>query len=471
MNGNIFAVIFAVLVLTIGMRAQTNNPAPTNATEALANSSTSTNLRAGVLQLFDGSLLHGDLFAMSPTTGVSWNFPAAPKALRFGPTNIASVRFDKTSRAVGSARPGSRFRFKNGDDIYGDLSQVTPSDISLETWFGNDLKSPREAIHSIIFSRKGFATLYEGPISAEGWKMGNGPKPWIYKDGVFVAQSPDALGRDVGLKGSSRVEFDLAWVGSLSMSVTLYTENVSRFDYGSSSYMFYIGPGSLSLQRVQAGAGVMLLGQAQIPAMFKKNRMRLEIRANTEEGVLAAYADGQLLQKWKDQNGFVAKGSGLVFFSQMDGPSVKLSNIKVSEWDGRFENESTPETKEDVLYLANRDKVIGKLLGIADGKVSFNASDTDLQIPLERVTQILFAPGATNVAPAAPWEVRAHFSAGETVSLNLEQWSGKEFLGRSRNFGQVSFKPEAVREIQFNLDRHRLAESGAGKVDEFLDLE
>src|SRR5687767_3060809 len=182
MNGKILAVIVAGVFLLAEGQAQ-NNPPSTNAAVTPTNSTASASLRPGVLQLFDGSLLHGDLLVMSPTNGVSWNFPAAAKALRFGPTNIASVRFDKTSGAVGSARPGSRFRFKNGDDIYGDLSQVTASDVALETWFGNDLKSAREAIHSIIFSRKGFATLYEGPTSADGWKMGNGPKPWIYKDG------------------------------------------------------------------------------------------------------------------------------------------------------------------------------------------------------------------------------------------------------------------------------------------------
>ncbi|HYE31757.1 MAG TPA: hypothetical protein VEH27_10030 [Methylomirabilota bacterium] len=462
MSGKLWPLITALLVAA-SLVAEAQTSAPAAGTNAVS--------RAGVLQLFDGSILHGSLDTMSPSNGLRWDFPAAEKPLRFTPTNLASVRFDTTAGAVAGARPNSRFKFKNGDDIFGDLAQVTDSQVALQTWFGSDLKAAREALHSIVFSRKGFATLYEGPTSAEGWKMGNTPRPWIYRDGVFVAQSADALGRDVGLKGSSRVEFDLAWVGSLSMSVTLYTENVSRFDYGSSSYMFYLGPGSLSLQRVQAGAGVMLLGQAQIPAMFKKNKMRLELRCNTEEGTIAAYADGQLLQKWKDQNGFVAKGTGLVFFSQMDGPSVKVSNIKVSEWDGRFENEGVTETKDDVLYLANRDKVVGNLMGVADGKVKFKASDTELQIPLERVTQIVFAPGATNQAPTAPWEVRAHFSAGETVALNLEHWDGKQFLGKSRNFGQVSFKPEAVREIHFNLDRHRLAESGSAPVDEFLELE
>lgn len=471
MNGKLRSILTAAAMALSPALASgqttTNAPSPTPEPAPAAEAEG----RAGVLQFFDGSILHGALDVMSPTKGLSWEFPASDQPLRFGATNLASLRFDTAKAVAETARPNSRFKFKNGDDIFGDLARVDESNVALETWFGSGLKASREALHSIIFSRKGFGTIYEGPTSAEGWRLGNGPKPWIYKDGVFISQSPDALGRDVGMKGSSRIEFDLAWVGSLSMSVTLYTENVSRFDYGSSSYMLYLGPGSLTLQRVQAGAGVTLLGQAQIPAMFRKNKMRLEIRVNKEEGVLAAYADGELLQKWRDQTGFIAKGSGIVFFSQMDGPSVKLSNIKISEWDGRFENEGTPDTTEDVVFLANRDKVVGQLVGIEENKVRLKASGTDLQIPLERVTQILFAPAATNVAPAAEWEVRAHFSAGETVALNLEQWDGREFLGRSRNFGAVSFKPEAVREIQFNLNRHRLIESGAGQPDEFLNLE
>jgi hypothetical protein len=110
----------------------------------------------------------------------------------------------------------------------------------------------------------------------------------------------------------------------------IYTEVTDRYDYSTSSYMFYLSPGYVTVQRVQAGGGVLPMGHAQIPSMLKRNKIHLEVRANRPEATLALLADGVLVQRWKDNGGFVAKGTGVVFFSQLDGPTMKISNIKVS---------------------------------------------------------------------------------------------------------------------------------------------
>jgi hypothetical protein len=58
---------------------------------------------------------------------------------------------------------------------------------------------------------------------------------------------------------------------------------------------------------MQSGVGVTSLGRVEI-RFVPQNRMRLEFRSNKEDATLAVLADGQLLQRWKDGGGFVAKG-------------------------------------------------------------------------------------------------------------------------------------------------------------------
>jgi hypothetical protein len=249
---------------------------------------------------------------------------------------------------------------------------------------------------------------------------------------------------------------------------------IDRFDYSSSAYLVYLGTGSISIQRVQAGAGAVMLGQTQIPDMFRRNKMHFEIRCNKEDATISLFADGKFIQRWKDPNqgGFVAKGGGIVFFSQVEARSLRLSNIRVTEWDGRFEPESMTNTPPDldVVFLANRDKVFGKVLALEETKATVETKQTKLDIPLERVTQIRFAK-ADSETNTLPHEVRASFPGGESVVFKLDQWDASAVKGTSRTFGALTFDPKNIRQMKFNLNRAPADPGGENLDVEFLETE
>jgi hypothetical protein len=212
--------------------------------------------------------------------------------------------------------------------------------------------------------------------------------------------------------------------------------------------------------------------------MLRRNKMRFEIRCNKEDATISLYADGRFIQRWKDssQGGFVAKGGGIVFFSQVDTRALRLSNIRVAEWDGRFEPDSMTNlpTDVDIVFLANRDKVFGQVLTIEPTKATVEAKQTKLDIPLERVTQIRFAKAAseTNIFPG---DVRATFPGGESVVFKLELWNAEQtngVRGVSRTFGPLAFDPQKIRQLQFNLERTLIPEDAQTNLDaEFLETE
>lgn len=425
---------------------------------ALAASLIATSLAApapGLLQLFDGTSLHGTLESISTKDGVAWDFPAAQGPLVLRPDNISGIRFESVVSTNRPNKPTCRFRFHNGDEVLGDLVGIEGDNAVIQSWFGGQLKSPKRAFSSLQFSSHGFKVLYEGPNGPDEWKTGRTGHGWVYKDGTLIANGADILGRDFGLTNSSSLEFDLAWSGTFSLTVTVYAQTIERFDYSTSAYVFYFNPGGVSIQRIQAGAGAMMLGRADIPELLNKNRARLEIRSNREEGTLSLFVNGNLVQRWKDSRGFVSNGTGVVFYSQVESPTLKLSNIKLSEWDGRFEPEITSTNKltEDVVFLANKDKVIGKVEGLDENKLRVQSHSTALQIPLSRVTEIYFANTDASDAKESPWAVRASFPGGEMISFQLNKWSASEVTGMSANFGPVAFNPRAIRFLQFNPDR------------------
>ncbi|MGI8966513.1 MAG: hypothetical protein ACR2H1_10565, partial [Limisphaerales bacterium] len=319
------------------------------------------------------------------------------------------------------------------------------------------MKISREAIQSVIFLGRDFSIFYDGPHSLDEWKREN--TSWQYSDGALIAHGPGAIGRDFKLPEMSRLEFDLSWNGSFNLILLFSTPTFDRLDYGNSSYMIYLNPGAVSVQRVQPSAGMTSLGGARpIPNVATKKKVHLEIRADKKEAVLAILADGVLIQKWKDEKGFVGTGSGAVFYAQTETAPIKISNIRASVWDGKFEEDKAAIGKEDLLYLLNHDKISGQLEKFREGKLFFSVHDKLLQIPLARVSQIVFGNRAIKPLAENPWKVRTLFSGGETLSFQLQKWEEKTAAGLA-SFGQVAFDPKTAREVQFNRPK-----KNAGKV-------
>jgi hypothetical protein len=431
--------------------------------------------RAGILQFLDGSSLHGNLSGIGSHQGLRWFHPAAKDPLQFSFANLSLVRFEKADPAPHSFTASSRFQFRNGDELVGNVLAIKDNKLSFQSWFGESVESKVDALSAIMFSSKGYNLLYEGPNGPEGWHSGRNSKAWEYRDGTFVANGPDLLGRDFGLTGSSSLEFDLAWNGTFSLAITLYAQAIDRFDYTTSAYLVYLGTGAISVQRVQAGAGAVLIGQTQLPEMLRRSKMHFEIRCNKEDATISLLADGKFIQRWKDGNsgGFVAKGGGIVFYSQVEARSLRLSNIRVAEWDGRTEPEMLTNAPPDldIVYLMNRDKVFGKVLGISESKATVEIKDSKLDIPLARVTQIRFA-NASTATNAGPDEVRASFPGGEHIVFKLDKWDETQVKGTSKTFGPLAFDPKNIRELQFNLSRTLAPAETDRKLDlEFLEAE
>ena len=124
-------------------------------------------------------------------------------------------------------------------------------------------------------------------------------------------------------------------------------------------------------------------------AMMRSDKLHLDIRVNKATKSIWLYVNGNMIKQWTDPGDFAGTGTKVIFSSQQ-GMYAKISNIKVSAWDGKLDDAATADakSKEDSIKMANSDKVSGKLKKIEDGKVIFASSYADLTIPLDRIEQI-----------------------------------------------------------------------------------
>ncbi len=440
-----FAVVNAKAAVIFRAGVANGNPGNTNLISSL-----------DWLQFLDGSSLHGKLSSMDTTAGVRWEHPDSKQPAQFTPKNIESISFEGGDRISLKQKANCKFRFVNGDEVFGNLTSIDDKKISFDSWLGQNLQASRESVRAIAF--QGFSVVYEGPNSLSGWSVERvNANSWEYRDGAFVTSRNGVLGRDLKLPSNASIEFDLAWSGPFVMLLPLYTEVVDRFDFNSSCYVLYLGGNNAGLQRVHPnGGGIMYIGSTvAAPVFMRKNRAHIEIRVNKADARFALFIDGVLTGKWHDDNGFIGGGTGLAFSAQMSGPMIKISNLRVSETDGRTEDLNDTAGKEDALFLANRDKITGNIGSLRDSKLAFSTGQTSLQIPMERVRQIVFAASPKIKESPDPWKMRVNFVGGGALSLLLDKWTDKEVSGVHPNFGRVTFDPKTVRQMEFNLGQSR----------------
>jgi len=482
------AIVWLLVAAQCGFSADaTNAPAPAPASS---------------LEFLDGSMLLGALDGINAQTGVRWKHPGVKQPIEFASSNLHQVRFAAPRQIATTAPASCRFRFANGDEVIGELVSLDAEVVVIDSWFGGKLRAPRKELRAIAVNGAGNALIYEGPLNDGGWKFGgsgvvmggvarpvlinpaaiiggivggDGPRPpatpaWTFKNNGFISTASGTLGRDFKLPPVARVEFDLAWKTMPSMRIALYTDVIDRMDYNA-GYQFYISSSYVYLYRrtVNEGGGMVFSAteNARVPQMNNRSKVRFEMRINKEKETAALYADGTHVKTWR-VSGPQPEGTGILFYSQRTDGSIRVSNLRVSAWDGR-EEISTPTNamSETLLHLANSDRVAGKVNAIKDGKVAFAGPAGELQIPLQRATQIFF-PSDTNAPPANATgrNVRASLVRGDSVTFTLDRWEGAEVTGTSANFGKVTLRVDSVKNLLFNPESPRPPADDLGVWDD-----
>jgi hypothetical protein len=426
--------------------------------------------RGDVLEFVDGSALHGTLARMDVQHGLTWVKPEAAGPISFRPDHIDFLRFSHAKSV--SMTPTCHLWFCNGDDLYGSISSLDDQRLGFNTWFGGSMAIPRAAVRAITFLSPNYSVVYEGPYDTGGWVVvNNSPKSWTFHDGAFIGTGAGMLGRELNLTNSATVEFDLAWNNFFTLEVGVYCDVMDRLDFNSGSCMVNLTPQKVALQTQNAGIQFGLAG-VPLPGGEQKSRMHVAIECDKAEGTVSVFVNHLLAKTWKDCN-FNGGGTGVLFVQRtmFSYTTLKLSHLKISQWEGRCEPESfSPPTNSDAMYFINHDRASGKIETIQDGKARLALTGTVLDIPLERITQMEFAEAKVPAESPGPWQVRAHFPGGGSVSFQLEKWNDQAVSGQSAIFGSLAFQPDAIREMEFNLNRPK--EDGVvAETKEFEELD
>ena len=412
----------------------------------------------------NGDMLYGSLRVIDPGAGVQWRHPDALDPIEFFTDSLSEIRFGYRPLPPITSTNACQIRLSNQDELEGNLIALNAARVELETWYGGKIEIPRKFVQFIAPKPADRPPIFAGPSGLDGWIIGQvqtvpNAGQWSYKDEAFFATQSASIARDLKLPDVASLQFDLSWKGMLYIAVALYTDYMQPInlqtketgpDFGG-FYSLQLNSYTVNLLPVSKLEPLRYLGQTSVPAFSQKNKVHVEIRANKPKRMVALMVDGVLVKQWIDTEDFIGKGTGARFVHQGQG-SVKLSNIRVAEWDGQFEEKpsATPDSKSDMGRLLNGDKVTGDLQSVTDGKAAFALPDgSALNIPLNRVKFLEMAGQKMERPRDNTANVRATFRRGGSLWLHLEKWDAQEIIGTHPCFGKIVLNPAAFERVEF----------------------
>jgi hypothetical protein len=425
------------------------------------------NVAGDCLSFRDGDSLYGKLLEIQPGNLIRWQHPDATAPIDFKLDSVAQIDFAPRPSAAGGAGSSCKLLLANGDMLAGKLVGCDRDAMTLETWYAGPLKIPRRALQTLALNPL-TPVVFDGLAGLDGWTQGNAVKglitesgQWTYRNGAFYSDKAASIARDLKLPDQSRIQFDMVWRGPLSMAIALYTDSLQPIllsdkengpDFGGFYSLRFLSTVFVSLTPIRKKGPLLPLGEPLIiQSLTSKDRMHVDLRASKADRRVALFLDGALIKDWIDPGGFAGEGTGVRFVNNQAGSAVKISNLRVTQWNGAMDGASTeaPDPAHDVVSLESGGKVSGAVVAIANGQISMLTTAGATNVPLASASAVDFAPFQGQAPPPAARNAHATFVQGGSVTFELLSWRTNGVAGLSPDLGKVTFDPAAFDRLQF----------------------
>lgn len=425
----------------------------------------------------NGDILYGKLLAIPAHGPVRWQHPDAAEPIDFKPESIAQIDFSGHKASPVSANDSCRVSCVNGDSIEGDLVSGDRETVTLETRYAGKLKVARKALQSLALTPHE-PVVFAGIDGMEGWTQGSSQSynlpaqpfagttgEWAYRNGAFYADKSASIARDLKLPDVADIQFDLAWKGPLNLAIALYTDSLQPIalaqkeagpDFGGFYSLRFTYTVTIGLTPIRKKDPIRSLGDLIVPSLNQKDRLHVDVRVSKPAHRVFLYFDGALIKEWNDTNGFAGEGTGVRFVQQGMSGLLKLSNLRVTQWNGILEPASPPtDGSHDMVSLESGTKISGEIESISNGQVEVKTATGSEQVSLSKITGIEFA--RLPIEPAKPFagNVHATLVQGGALTLKLLSWHPDAVMVESPAFGKATFDPAAFLRFKFLPAAHK----------------
>jgi hypothetical protein len=408
--------------------------------------------------------IHGTLISIFPQPyGLSWKAIGTEKETRFNLDVLSIIKLPNKPAGISEAEKKTTVLLTNGDLLIGDMVSLDDVHLTLITEYGGKLLIKRTMLNRICPPGATLAVIYSGPKDLNEWGMNPaGSSAWKCIDGILYSRRPFPIGKILSdIPDKVSFEFEVSWRYRYpSFYFSFCTENIQHYN---GSYTLQVSGNTIYLYRYTKDGSSARIGYTNFDKLSsgEKNSAVFKLLMNKSEKTFVLLIDGVLVQQWTDPaTSFAGSGNGIVFTPQTEG-GFKISRITVKEWDGTIPSvtESPLSSDDDLIKFLNGDKVSGKLKQILNDKVIFQTPYTkDMEIPLKRISEILFARTTAERARRNKFDVKLSLVNSVTITFNLIKLENNNVEGESENFGKIIIPLKFCQSIEFNIYREKSKE-------------
>ena len=187
-----------------------------------------------------------------------------------------------------------------------------------------------------------------------------------------------------------------------------------------------------------------------------------EIRFNRPKSKVYLFINGEYAFQWNDLAGYAGKGGGIAF-AALNNCKLKISDITATSWNGAIDSAmSLSHEERDVALLTNgTDRFSGEIMKIVAGKAHFNGRFSEMEIPLEDLSELHFKTGAHQDPDQLKWGKqvgRVLFNPIGRLTLSPSASQDQNLLGESPILGKIKIDLTSAVLLDFADDSDLLNE-------------
>ncbi len=401
-----------------------------------------------MIKFKNGDKFHGKMISFNKK-GILWTSGEAQENIQFRTVNIKEIIIGMQKSY--SKNVNTQIVLTNGDMLVGKMLKLSTKELILDTGYGGELKIDRFMVEAIYPGIGGETQGYKGPNDIKEWTIennGNNNSKVEIKEGVMSLSGYYlCIGKDMKLPDVSKIEFEMEGGGNCQFNLQIYGKKVKR--NLSNGYMLSISSSYISLQRYEDGSSSSM-GNVRSKEL-QSGKGKITILVDKKEKKIILLLNDKMIKQWGDTDW--AGTGGILSFSNQSHNLIKIKNIVVGKWNGKIPGAKSSEANEskDSITFMNDDVVSGELKSIVDDKVIFKTEYAEMNIPLERVEEIVTASSSRHRARRRSKDMRCFFPNGDSLTIDLKDIKNGIIEGTNGNFGATTLKLNAFTKLQFNI--------------------
>ncbi|MGJ8677754.1 MAG: hypothetical protein ACSHX0_09575 [Akkermansiaceae bacterium] len=412
---------------------------------------------------------NGDILSGSPSTldkenNISFLSDIFRKPTSFLLSEIIALKLDnaeESTLAADSARIEiqNRYNQEQGDIIIGQLQELTPEHIILNTAYAGIIQIERPMVKSFKIIPKDPGHYY-GPNHKNEWSSESPDSDWSFKNGTLTTNSSNLIGMDVGMRPNSYISFHCDHGSNMNFSLRLFSSDPISENPDAACTMI-VSRSSASIRatnNIIKNNAVRATTRQRINIENIENTSHFEIFTNAELGLVHLYIDG--VQACNLRIGALELqqlGTGLSFESSTN-TKFSISDIVVNPWDGMTLPQATDaeiSAQPHHITLINGDLVPGTVAKVEDGHMVVDTEYTAIRIPLNKIKSLnLGKDGDQPIMKSG--DIRVSLHNGSHMVFRLDELTETHISGYGQAIGDIKLKLSAVDRIDFNIYDHEM---------------